>query len=273
MSINKKKLSKLKNLISEIKIDILNISFIKKAHHIGSIFSCIDILVVLYFEIMNDVKKLKTSLSRDYFLLSKGHAALGLYTVLSKKKFFSKEFLINNYLSNGGKLGGHPDTNHKLGIDFSSGSLGHSLSVGIGIAIAKKDNNRTGRVYVLVGDGELNEGMIWEAIMFASSKKLKNITLIVDYNNLQGIGYSNSIITLDSLEDKFVAFGWVVSNINGHNIKNIINCFNKNYSKPHVIIAKTIKGNGLKTYENKINSHYFTIKNKSELEKFTKEIK
>ena len=273
MSIHKKKLSKLKNIITEIKIDILNISFIKKAHHIGSIFSCIDILVVLFFEILNNKIKLKTSLSRDYFLLSKGHAALGLYAVLSKKKFFSKKFLIKNYLSNGGKLGGHPDTNHKLGIDFSSGSLGHCLSVGVGIAIAKKNDKKAGRVYVLVGDGELNEGMIWEAIMFASSKKLTNITLIVDYNNLQGLDYSNSIITLNSLENKFIAFGWLVSSINGHNIKDIVNSFNKNYNRPHVIIANTIKGNGLKTYENKISSHYFTIKNKKELEKFTKEIK
>ena len=273
MQTQNKKIFELKKIITDIKVDILDISFLKNAHHIGSIFSCIDILVVLYFEIMNIQKRLKNSLSRDYFFLSKGHAALGLYAVLSKKKIFSKKFLINNYLVNGGLLGGHPDTNHDLGIDFSSGSLGHCLSVGVGVTIAKRNSNQNGRVYILVGDGELNEGMIWEAVMFTSSHNLTNITLIIDYNNLQGLGYSNSIITLDSLENKFKSFGWSVSNINGHNVKSIINCFRKNYKKPHVIIAKTIKGKGLKDYENKINSHYFTIKNNDELKKLIKQIK
>ena len=270
---NKKQVSELKNIIIKLKIDILKISFLKKAHHIGSIFSCLDILVVLYFNIMNVKKKIKNDLSRDYFFLSKGHAALGLYAVLSKKKFFSKEFLIKNYLVNGGILGGHPDTNHKLGIDFSSGSLGHSLSVGTGVALSKKNDNKKGKVYVLVGDGELNEGMIWEAVMFISTHNLTNLTLIIDYNNLQGLGYSNQIITLDSLENKFEAFGWRISSINGHNVSNIINCFKKDFSKPHVVIAKTIKGNGLKKYENKISSHYFTIKDNNELDNLIKQIK
>lgn len=267
-----KKLSQIKILITEIKREILEISFLKKAHHIGSIFSCIDIIVVIYFKIMNETNKLKNSLSRDYFLLSKGHAALGLYAVLSKKKYFSKNFLIKNYLVNGGKLGGHPDTNHKLGIDFSSGSLGHSLSVGVGIAVAKQNDNKTGRVLILVGDGELNEGMNWEAIMFASTHKLSNITLIIDYNNLQGLGFSNSIIVLNSLEKKLISFGWMVTCINGHNIKEITNSLKKSQNKPHAIIAKTIKGYGLKSYQNKINSHYFTIKDNQELKKLIKEI-
>jgi len=269
-NLNIKYLEKLSN---NLRKEIIDISYKKKAHHIGSELSCIDILAVLYFSIMNIKPSNKYKLSRDFFLLSKGHAALSLYVTLCKKKFFSKKFLYKEFLSNGGKLGGHPDLNTSLGIDFSSGSLGHGLSIGCGIALSKKKDKIPGNVYVLLGDGECNEGMIWESIMFASSFKLNNLTAIIDYNNLQGLDFSNKIINLKPLDKKLKSFGWEVYIVDGHNISSLIKTFKNKNKKPKAIIAKTIKGKGLISMENKLSSHYVKIDTKSQYEQLIKELK
>jgi len=263
----------LKKLALELRKDIIDISYHKKAHHIGSELSCIDILATLYFSIMNINPLIKNNKSRDFFLLSKGHAALALYVVLCKKGFFSKKFLINHFLTNGGKLGGHPDQDKSLGIEYSSGSLGHGLSVGAGIALGKKRNEISGDVYVLLGDGECNEGMIWESMMFASNFKLNNLTAIIDNNNLQGLDYSDNIINLKPLDEKLKSFGWDVYIVDGHNFMELKKVFNKKNSKPKVIIANTIKGKGLSSMENTISSHYETIDSKLKYEKLIKELK
>jgi len=222
---------------------------------------------------MNIEPSIKNNKLRDFFLLSKGHAALALYVVLCKKGFFSKKFLINNFLKNGGRLGGHPDHNRSLGIEYSSGSLGHGLSVGAGIALGKKRNKISGNVYVLLGDGECNEGMIWESMMFASNFKLNNLTAIIDNNNLQGLDYSENIINLKPFDKKLKSFGWDVHIVDGHDFLELKKIFNKKNTKPKAIIANTIKGKGLFSMENTINSHYETIDSKKKYEKFIKELK
>jgi transketolase len=264
----------LSTLAKYLRRDIIEISYIKKAHHIGSELSCIDILTILYFKVMNFNPKIKNKNYRDFFLLSKGHAALALYVTLCKKGFFSKNYLDKEFLNNGGKLGGHPDYNTSLGIEYSSGSLGHGISVGAGIALAKKKDKIPGNVYVLIGDGECNEGMIWEAILFGSSFNLDNLTVIVDFNNLQGLGKSNKIIGLDPLSKKFESFGWHTIETNGHNFEQLNKAFSKKIkNKPKIIIAKTIKGKGLISMQNKLSSHYETISSEAIFKKYLNEIK
>ena len=264
----------LSTLAKYLRRDIIEISYIKKAHHIGSELSCIDILTILYFKVMNFNPKIKNKNYRDFFLLSKGHAALALYVTLCKKGFFSKNYLDKEFLNNGGKLGGHPDYNTSLGIEYSSGSLGHGISVGAGIALAKKKDKIPGNVYVLIGDGECNEGMIWEAILFGSSFNLDNLTVIVDFNNLQGLGKSNKIIGLDPLSKKFESFGWHTIETDGHNFEQLNKAFSKKIkNKPKIIIAKTIKGKGLISMQNKLSSHYETISSEAIFKKYLNEIK
>ncbi len=262
MNIDYKKindLSYLEKIAKELRKDIIEISYHSKAHHIGSEFSCIDILTALYFNIMNIKSSDPKNINRDWFLLSKGHAVLAQYVVLSKAGFFSKSLLMKEFLSNGGILGGHPDKGSVPGIEMSSGSLGHSLSIGAGLAISNKKDKINSNVFVLIGDGELNEGMIWEAVMFSSHNKLDNLIAIIDYNRLQGFGTTDEILSLDPLKDKFQSFGWYANEINGHNMKEIINSLSilpLKKNKPSVIIANTIKGKGVKSMENKIHSHY-----------------
>ena len=238
---------------------IIEISYKTKAHHIGSELSCIDILVALYFSVMNINASTPPDKNRDFFILSKGHAALALYVTLMKKGFFSEDYLKKEFLSDGGKLGGHPDMNQKLGIEISSGSLGHGLSVGAGIALANKKDGNQGKAFVLLGDGECNEGMVWEAILFASHQKLDNLMAIIDYNKLQGFGSTRDVLNLDPLKKKFESFGWTTQEVNGHDIKSIINVSKelfKEKHKPNLLIANTIKGKGVNSMENRLESHY-----------------
>ena len=256
---------KLFKISKELRKDILEISFKSKAHHIGSEFSCIDILTSIYYNfINNNPKNYKKNIS-DTFILSKGHAALALYVVLCKKKFFSKKALYENFLTDGGKLGGHPDRFSMPGIEINSGSLGQCLSIGAGLSLAAKDINSKKKIFVLIGDGELNEGMIWEAALFSAHQKLNNLIAIIDNNNMQGLGASNKIMNMSPLEKKFQSFGWNTQKINGHNFSEINlafqNAFNKG-NKPNVIIANTVKGKGVKSMENKLSSHYETLTKK-----------
>ena len=250
------------NISKKLRKDILDISFKSKAHHIGSEFSCIDILSSLYFNFINNTPENYKKKSSDTFILSKGHAALALYVILCKKKFFSKKELINNFLIDGGKLGGHPDRFSMPGIEVNSGSLGHCLSVGAGLSISAKNSKLNKKVYVLLGDGELNEGMIWESVLFSAQNNLNNLIAIVDLNNMQGLGNTKNIINLHPIGKKFESFGWKTQEIDGHNFTQINQAFKnikKEESKPSVIIANTIKGKGVKSMENKLSSHYETL--------------
>lgn len=252
----------LNSIALKLRKKIVEISYQTQAHHIGSEMSCIDILVALYFDIMNIDSNNPTSKERDFFILSKGHAALALYVTLMEKGFFSENFLKNEFLTDGGKLGGHPDKNLNLGIEISSGSLGHGLSIGSGIALSNQFDNLKNKTFVLLGDGECNEGSIWESVMFSAHHKLNNLIAIIDYNKLQGFGSTTDILNLDSLADKFQSFGWNVYSVNGHNINDFVKLINNQIipnNKPNVIIADTIKGKGISFMENRFESHYELI--------------
>ena len=254
-----KNINKLKNLSIFLKKKIIEISYLSKAHHIGSELSCMDIMTVLYFSFLKINKQNLNKQNRDYFLLSKGHAALALYVTLMQKGFFSEKYLKKNFLSNGGIFGGHPDYNSKKGIDVSSGSLGQCLSIGAGIALGLKKDFKHNKVVVMIGDGELNEGMIWEAIMFSAHHKLDNLICVVDNNRLQGLGKSKKINNLEPIIDKVNKFGWQTYNVNAHNIKELLGTLdkcNKYFKKPKMIIANSIKGHGVRFMENKLSSHY-----------------
>ena len=260
---NKAAISKLKKISLELKKKILEISFNKKTHHIGSCLSCVDILTVLYFKFMK-INKTKI-IQNDKFIMSKGHAALIYYLVLVKKNFFSEKFLLKEYLTDKGKFGGHPDVNSLLGIDFCSGSLGNGMSVASGMAYSFKKDKKNNKVFVLIGDGECNEGIIWESAMFSAQHKLDNLYVILDYNKLQGFGSTKNIINLDPVKSKFKSFNWNVIESNGHDIDSLIKSLNflkKNKHKPNLLIAHTVKGKSVKFMENKFESHYQVLSEK-----------
>ena len=256
---NKNLILKIENISKELKKKIIEISFKKNAHHIGSCLSCIDILSALYID-KNNIK------SNDKFIMSKGHAALSYYLVLMKKNFFSEKFLLKEYLTDNGKLGGHPDTNPKKGIDFCSGSLGNGISVGSGMAYTFNMDKKKNNVFVLIGDGECNEGMVWESALFAGHHKLNNLYVLLDYNKLQGFGSTKNIIDLEPIKSKFESFNWNVVEAMGHNVNSILNSlksFNNKKKRPNLIIAHTIKGKGIKFMENKFESHYQVLDKKN----------
>lgn len=226
--------------------------------HIGSILSIADIIAVLYSDIMiYDSNNPKLDI-RDRLILSKGHAGAAIYAALAETGYFSIDVL-KTHCSNGSILSGHVSHKDVLGVELSTGSLGHGLSVGAGMALAAQKDNKKHRVYVILGDGECNEGSIWEAALFSSQYDLTNLIVIVDYNKMQGLGYCNDVISLNSLYDKWKSFGWNVMEIDGHNHEQLKVSLNINpleSFKPTVIIANTIKGKGVSFMEDNIMWHY-----------------
>jgi transketolase len=231
--------------------------FISQAPHIGSALSCVDILTVLYFKIMRIDPHNALMRNRDRFILSKGHAASVLYATLAQKGFFSEKIL-DTYSLNESRLTGEL-TNWATGVEVSTGGLGHGLPMGAGMAVAAKRDNLDYRTFVLLGDGECDEGSVWETAMFASHHKLDNLIGIVDYNKLQAFGRTNEIINLEPFIDKWTAFGWAAKEIDGHNyfqIEETLNNLPFIKDKPSMIIAHTIKGKGISFLEDKLESHY-----------------
>ena len=252
-------IKKQQELAVKLRILIADISYKSKAHHIGSAFSCIDILISLYSNILNYNPNNTNSDDQDWFYLSKGHAALALYVILAEFGYVTKKTLYKKFLVNGQQLGAHPDRFSLPGIELPSGSLGYGLSIGAGVALANKLNNKDHNVFILLGDGECNEGTIWEAAMFASHHNLTNLVAIIDYNHLQGFGTTDEILNLEPLSEKFISFGWSVHKIDGHNYEQLNNTFKnviKSENGPTMIIAETIKGKGYSKFENKLSSHY-----------------
>ena len=211
--------------------------------------------------------------NRDRFILSKGHACLAYYAALCEIGYISKDEL-KTFEKDGTNLLGHPVRNMNLGIEFSNGSLGMGLSLGIGVAIASKKKKKNNNVYIILGDGECNEGSVWEAAMSAPNFKLDNLYVIIDKNNYQQTGSNNEIMSVDILKDKWNSFGWHTTEIDGHNIEEIFNTF-KNFNdkeKPKAIIANTIKGKGFSFSENN-NQWHHSVLTKSLFEKAMKELK
>ena len=238
--------------------EILRMIFNSQTSHIGSCLSCVDILTVLYFKILKVYPNNPRAEERNRFILSKGHATAALYATLAERGFFSKE-LLKSFCADGSKLPGHVTKGSIPGVEVSAGSLGHGLAIGAGMAIAGKLNNRKHRVFVLMSDGECDEGSVWETAMFSSHHRLDNLIGIIDYNKLQALGGTNEVLNLEPLKEKWNSFGWSVREINGHNFSEIEKTliqvpFQKN--KPSIIIAHTIKGKGISFMENKLEWHY-----------------
>jgi len=225
--------------------------------HPGGSLSSADILTALYFHVMNIDPKNPKWPERDRFVLSKGHAAPVLYATLAERGYFPKEELMT-LRKTGSMLQGHPDMKVTPGVDMTTGSLGQGLSCANGMALAGKLDKKDYRVYVLMGDGELEEGQIWEAAMTSAHYKLDNLTAFVDHNGLQIDGPIEKVMSPEVVQDKFKAFGWNVIDIDGHNIAQIIEATEKAKQvkgKPTVIVAKTIKGKGVPFMENQAGWH------------------
>ena len=216
------KINQLKNFARNIRKNIIFTAFKagSKSAHIGGALSATDIIAVLYSDIMNIKKSKIIDDNRDRFILSKGHACLALYSALVEKKFLKRRDL-ETFESDGSNLLGHPIINKLSGIEFSTGSLGMGLSLGVGVALAAKRKKKNYKTYVVIGDGECNEGSIWESVLSANHFKLDNMTIIVDRNNFQQTGKNQSIMDLRNLKNKFKSFGCETVEINGHNIKEI----------------------------------------------------
>ena len=250
-------ISKLENIAKEVRKSILEEVYNGKSGHPGGALSCADILTALYFSQMNINPDKPDAEGRDRFVLSKGHASPALYAVLAEKGYFDKKEL-KTFRNIDGKLQGHPDMKKVKGVDITTGSLGQGLSCANGMALASKINKDGFRVYCLLGDGELEEGQIWEAAMTAAHYKLDNLCVIVDNNNLQIDGEIDKVMNPYPIEEKFRSFGFETLTINGHCFKDILEAFNKAKSikgKPTAIIAKTIKGKGVSFMENQVGWH------------------
>jgi len=225
--------------------------------HVGSSLSMADLLVVLFEKILRLNPQKPEWPGRDRFILSKGHAAAGVYAIMAEKGFFPKGWM-KTYYCDGGKLCGHI-SHHVPGVEFSTGSLGHGLPVAVGMSLAAGYAKAGHRIFVLMSDGDCNEGSTWEAIMFAAQHKLDNLIAIVDYNRIQALGKAEDIINLEPFSKKLEDFGWAVKEIDGHNFKQIeeaLSVIPFEKLKPSFVIARTVKGKGISYMENTVASHY-----------------
>lgn len=237
---------------------IVEMVYQAQSGHPGGSLSATDILATLYFDVMDVTKDNVDSIDRDRFVLSKGHASPALYAVLAEKGFVDRDEVINTFRQINSKFQGHPNMNYVPGVDMSTGSLGQGLSCAVGMALANKLDNNNHRVYCLVGDGESEEGMIWEAAMAASHYKLDNLCVILDYNHLQIDGNVDTVIGPSPLDEKFAAFGFNVIVVNGHDFDQLKHAFAQaklTKGKPTAIIAETIKGKGVSYMENNAGWH------------------
>ena len=250
-------IEELKQKAKEIRKDIIEAVYSAKSGHPGGSLSIADILAVLYFKELRIDEKNPRWENRDRLILSKGHCSPALYATLAERRFFEKDKL-KTFRKIDSILQGHPDLNKIPGVDMSSGSLGQGLSVANGMAIAGKLDNKDYRVYAILGDGEIEEGQIWEAAMTANKYKLDNLCVIVDNNNLQIDGTIEEVMSSYPIDKKFEAFGFNVINIDGNDIEQIIEAFDKarnTKGMPTCIVAKTIKGKGVPFMENKAEWH------------------
>lgn len=251
-----------RNIIRNIRKNILKKTFEAQSSHIASCFSIVEILYVLYFLILK---------KKDTFILSKGHAALALYSVLFQKKIINKK-TFESFGEDNTILMSH--VSHKVrGVEFSTGSLGHGLPYAVGKALGEKINNTNNNVYVLISDGELNEGTTWESLLFATHHNLNNLFIIIDYNKIQSLDFVKNVLKIESLKNKFKSFNCNFQSIDGHDIRKIFYSFKiKKNDKPNILVANTTKGKGVDFMENKVLWHYKSP-NKEQYELAKKKLK
>ena len=242
----------MKELAKKIRRRVVDLLYKHKAPHLGSCMSCIEILVALYFKVLE---------SGDKFILSKGHAAAALYTVLAEKGIINWRQLYDKYYQK--EYGYWGLAHHTVpGVIFSTGSLGHGLPVACGMAFAIKQDKKKDKVYCLMSDGEMDCGTTWESALFGAHHKLDNLVVIVDYNKLQAFGRTNEVLNLEPLVEKWKSFGWAVYELDGHNFNELLEVLGKIpivEDKPHVLICHTIKGKGISFAEDKMEWHYYNL--------------
>jgi len=256
-SLNKKEIHKLELTAVKIRKQIIEMLYLANSGHPGGSLSAVDALVALYFKHMIYDSKNPCDKKRDRFILSKGHAAPALYAVLAERGFFDRKELkklreLNCILQ------GHPVCLYTPGVEASTGSLGHGLSFANGVALAGKIDKKNYQVYVMIGDGETDEGQIWEAAAIAAHYKLDNLTALIDRNFLQIDGNTEEVLKLESVNERWSSFGWNVIEIDGHNIKEILDALkeaNETKNKPTLIILNTTKGKGVSFMENNVDFH------------------
>ena len=246
---------KLAEIARQIRGDLIDMAHRAQSPHIGSALSCVDILTVLYFGHM----ELEPWERRDIFILSKAHAAMCLYATLARRKIISRETAARYYID-GGELPSHLDRTMAKGVEVSAGALGHGFCMGLGMAYGLKCDGSKRRVFAVVGDGESQEGCIWEGALFAPRLGLDNFTAIVDYNNLQGYGRPRDICSFEPFSGKWQAFGWHCQTVDGHDHDAIADALKADSGdKPKVILAKTVKGKGVSFMEDKLIWHYYFV--------------
>ncbi len=251
-----KSLKELQQIATQIRKDIVGMIAAAASGHPGGSLSAADIMTVLYFEHLKIDPANPSWENRDRFVLSKGHAAPVLYAALARRGFFEPE-LLNTLRQTGSKLQGHPDMRKVPGVDMSTGSLGQGISAAVGIALALRMDQKPSKVYALLGDGELNEGIVWEAAMAASHYKLGNLVAILDYNGLQIDGPNEEVMGIKPVDDKWRSFGWLVLETNGHDMEALAATLKEadQASQPVLIIAHTVKGKGVSFMENQVGWH------------------
>jgi len=252
-------MNELKKLAYRLRADVVDMIVNGKGGHIGGDMSVMDILVALYFKEMNITTENFNTGNHDHFVMSKGHSVEALYAVLAEKGFFPREQVLKEFSQFGSKFIGHP--NNKLpGIEMNSGALGHGLPVAVGMAIAERMNKSSNRVYVVMGDGELAEGSVWEGAMAAANYRLDNLCAVIDRNRLQISGSTEDVMALDDLHRKWESFGWHVIDVSdGNDIEKLCAAFDEARmvkGKPTMLIANTVKGKGSSVMENKASWHH-----------------
>lgn len=247
---------RLEKQAAQLREDIISMIHTAKAGHPGGSLSAVDMITALYFHVMNIDPADPRNPDRDRFVLSKGHACPALYAALARRGYFDPA-LLNTLRQYHSILQGHPDMNKVSGVDMSTGSLGNGLSVGVGMALSAKLHKQDYMTYVMLGDGETQEGEVWEAAMAANHHDLKNLIAIVDCNGVQINGWTNDVMTVEPMADKWRAFGWCVVEVNGHNMKDLLTALHtaKTMRHPTVILMRTVKGKGISFMEDNAAWH------------------
>ena len=267
-------IAKLEEIASTIRGCIISNSHKTNTPHLASCLSCVDILVAAYFHSLRIDPQKPNDPGRDRFILSKGHGAPALFQVLAKRGFYP-EAMLDSYGQDGGIFAEHPPTpDHLAGIEAATGSLGHGLPIGLGLALSARIQKQNYNVIVVLGDGECNEGSVWEAAMMAAAQRVENLMIIVDFNKWQATDRSEEVLALSPLVDKWRAFGWDACEIDGHDMAQLINVLSQEKtrdSKPIAVIAHTVKGKGVSFMEDDNNWHY-KIPSEEELSSALKEL-
>lgn len=248
-------LQDLEKVARRLRGQLVKLSHQSRTPHLGSALSCVDILAALYWNVLKIDPKEPQHPDRDRLILSKGHAATALYATLAEKGFFPAS-LLDSYAEPGCPLTEHPSPGAVPGIEAATGSLGHGLPIGAGMALAAKMRKVDYQTYVVMSDGECNEGSVWEAALFAAANNLSNLHVIIDYNKWQATGRSNETMALEPLVDKWRAFRWHAVEVDGHSIAEVTSALRGSHDAPTAIIAHTVKGKGVAQMEDDNNWHY-----------------